>query len=41
LASYGTPRTGLIVSASVGSLLTLLIGWVVFRRLEPAVLKEL
>jgi ABC-2 type transport system permease protein len=41
LGSSGPPRTGLIVAAAVGSLLCLLIGWVVFRRLEPAVLKEL
>jgi ABC-2 type transport system permease protein len=41
LGSSGAPRTGLIVAAAVGSLLCLLIGWVVFRRLEPAVLKEL
>ncbi|MDT5026514.1 MAG: hypothetical protein QOE61_2940, partial [Micromonosporaceae bacterium] len=31
----------LIVAAAVGSVLCLLIGWVVFRRLEAAVLKEL
>lgn len=41
LATSGVPRTGLIVTAAVGSLLCLLIGWAVFRRLEPAVLKEL
>lgn len=41
LASSGLPRTSLIVTAAVGSLLVLVIGWVVFRRLEPAVLKEL
>jgi ABC-2 type transport system permease protein len=41
LASSGVPNARLLISATVGSLLFLLIGWVVFRRLEPAVLKEL
>ena len=41
LASSGLPNARLMISATVGSLLFLLIGWVVFRRLEPAVLKEL
>jgi ABC-2 type transport system permease protein len=35
------PSLGMLAVASVGSLATLLLGWWVFRRLEPAVLKEL
>lgn len=35
------PSTSLLVTSVVGSLATLLLGWWVFRRLEPAVLKEL
>jgi ABC-2 type transport system permease protein len=35
------PSAGLLTTAIVGSLITLVAGWLVFRRLEPAVLKEL
>lgn len=35
------PSPGLLASATGGCLLTLLVGWLVFRRLESAVLKEL
>ena len=35
------PSPGLLATATGGCLLTLLVGWLVFRRLEPAVLKEL
>lgn len=35
------PDAGMLTAAVVGSLLLLLFGWWVFRRLEPAVLKEL
>jgi ABC-2 type transport system permease protein len=35
------PDTGLLVASVAGSVLMLLGGWWVFRRLEPAVLKEL
>jgi ABC-2 type transport system permease protein len=41
LGSSALPRTGLVLVAVIGSLLSLLVGWLVFRRLEPAVLKEL
>ncbi|MGE5826971.1 MAG: ABC transporter permease [Micromonosporaceae bacterium] len=39
--SAGVPPAPLLISAAVGSVLMLLLGWVAFRRLEPAVLKEL
>jgi ABC-2 type transport system permease protein len=35
------PSTGLLIASLTGSLVTLLAGWFLFRRLEPAVLKEL
>lgn len=35
------PSPGLLITCVAGSLLTLGVGWLVFRRLEPAVLKEL
>jgi ABC-2 type transport system permease protein len=35
------PSPGLLVACVVGCLVTLVAGWLVFRRLEPAVLKEL
>jgi ABC-2 type transport system permease protein len=35
------PSVGLLVTCLTGSLLTLVAGWLLFRRLEPAVLKEL
>jgi ABC-2 type transport system permease protein len=35
------PSTGLIVTCVTGCLVTLVAGWLLFRRLEPAVLKEL
>jgi ABC-2 type transport system permease protein len=35
------PSVGLLVTCITGSLLTLVAGWLLFRRLEPAVLKEL
>ena len=35
------PSTGLLVTCLTGCLATLLAGWLVFRRLEPALLKEL
>lgn len=35
------PSTGLLLTSLAGSLITLGAGWLVFRRLEPAVLKEL
>jgi ABC-2 type transport system permease protein len=35
------PSAGLLTTAVVGSLISLGPGWLVFRRLEPAVLKEL
>ena len=35
------PSPGLLITCIAGSLLTLGVGWLVFRRLEPAVLKEL
>jgi ABC-2 type transport system permease protein len=35
------PTPALLASCVTGSLLTLAVGWLVFRRLEPAVLKEL
>jgi ABC-2 type transport system permease protein len=35
------PSLPLLLSCISGSLITLLVGWLVFRRLEPAVLKEL
>lgn len=41
LPSEGVPHPGLIAYATFGSLIMLLVGWLVFRRLEPAVLKEL
>jgi ABC-2 type transport system permease protein len=41
LPSEGLPDGGLLAAATLGSLIMLLVGWVVFRRLEPAVLKEL
>ena len=36
-----TPSAGLLASCLAGSLVTLVVGWLLFRRLEPAVLKEL
>lgn len=39
--SAGVPPAPLLISAAVGSVLMLLLGWAAFRRLEPAVLKEL
>jgi ABC-2 type transport system permease protein len=39
--SEGFPPMHLMVTAVLGSLIMLLGGWLVFRRLEPAVLKEL
>ncbi len=41
MSTAGWPSPLLIVSATVGSVLFLLGGWLVFHRLEPAVLKEL
>jgi ABC-2 type transport system permease protein len=41
LSTAGWPSPLLLASATVGSVLFLLIGWLVFHRLEPAVLKEL
>jgi ABC-2 type transport system permease protein len=41
LGSSGVPSPRLILTATIGSLLSLVFGWLVFRRLEPAVLKEL
>jgi ABC-2 type transport system permease protein len=35
------PSTGLLITTLAGCLLTLGVGWWLFRRLEPAVLKEL
>jgi ABC-2 type transport system permease protein len=35
------PSAGLLITSVVGCLTTLVTGWLVFRRLEPAVLKEL
>jgi ABC-2 type transport system permease protein len=35
------PGAGLLTASVAGSLLMLVAGWWVFRRLEPAVLKEL
>lgn len=35
------PSTGLLITCLTGSLITLGVGWLLFRRLEPAVLKEL
>lgn len=35
------PSPGLLITCVAGSLITLGVGWLVFRRLEPAVLKEL
>jgi ABC-2 type transport system permease protein len=35
------PSPGLLATCVVGSLVTLVTGWLVFRSLEPAVLKEL
>lgn len=40
-AQAGLPSAGLVLTSVIGSIAILLIGWVVFRRLEPAVLKEL
>lgn len=41
LGSSGVPSLRLVLTATIGSLLSLVFGWLVFRRLEPAVLKEL
>jgi ABC-2 type transport system permease protein len=41
LGSTALPRTGLVLTATIGSVVSLLAGWLVFRRLEPSVLKEL
>lgn len=35
------PSPGLLITCIAGSLITLGVGWLVFRRLEPTVLKEL
>jgi ABC-type polysaccharide/polyol phosphate export permease len=35
------PSLGMLASCAAGSLVTLVVGWLVFRRLEPSVLKEL
>jgi ABC-2 type transport system permease protein len=35
------PSTGLLITCLAGCLITLGVGWLVFRRLEPTVLKEL
>lgn len=35
------PSTGLLLTCVTGSVVTLVAGWLLFRRLEPAVLKEL
>lgn len=35
------PSTGLLLTSATGAVVTLVAGWLVFRRLEPAVLKEL
>ena len=35
------PSAGLLIASVVGSLVLFFGGWWVFRRLEPAVLKEL
>jgi ABC-type polysaccharide/polyol phosphate export permease len=35
------PSAGMLAGCAVGCLATLVVGWLVFRRLEPAVLKEL
>src|SRR5262245_9042483 len=39
--SAGVPPAPLLLSSAVGSLVILLGGWIAFRRMEPAVLKEL
>lgn len=41
LPSSGVPSAKLILVSTIGSVLILLLGWVTFRRLERAVLKEL
>jgi len=41
VSSEGFPPAPLMISAVVGSVVMLLGGWLVFRRLEPSVLKEL
>jgi ABC-2 type transport system permease protein len=41
LPSMGMPPAKLLIAAVAGSLIMFIGGWLIFRRLEPAVLKEL